>query len=79
MEKTFSEIIDKGECFTVAALKVTGNDMKALGFSGEEIGLALHSLLNDVIDEVLENSRPSLLEQAKTLASDKSLLYNSAT
>ena len=56
----------KGE-FSVADLKIDGNDLKELGFSGEEIGKTLKILLDDVIDGKIENEKSALLYEAKNL------------
>ena len=50
---------------TVPALAVDGNDMKALGYSGPQIGQILKQLLEKVLDGSLENRRESLLDEAK--------------
>ena len=50
---------------TVPALAVDGNDMKALGYSGPQIGHILKQLLEKVLDGSLENRRESLLDEAE--------------
>lgn len=50
---------------TVPALAVDGNDMKALGYSGPQIGQILKQLLEKVLDGSLENRRESLLDEAE--------------
>ena len=50
---------------TLPALAVDGNDMKALGYSGREIGAALNELLEKVLDGALENCRESLMAYAE--------------
>lgn len=50
---------------TVPALAVDGNDMKALGYSGLQIGHILKQLLEKVLDGSLENRRESLLDEAE--------------
>ena len=50
---------------TLPALAVDGNDMKALGYSGREIGDALNELLEKVLDGALENCRESLMAYAE--------------
>ena len=46
-------------------LAVDGNDLLALGYSGKEIGQCLNTLLSQVIDETLPNTRPALLAAAE--------------
>ncbi len=50
---------------TVPALAVDGNDMKALGYSGREIGKILNELLEKVLDGALENHREGLMAYAE--------------
>lgn len=50
---------------TLPALAVDGNDMKALGYSGREIGAILKELLEKVLDGTLENNQESLIAYAK--------------
>lgn len=50
---------------TLPALAVDGNDMKALGFEGREIGAILKELLEKVLDGTLENNQESLIAYAK--------------
>lgn len=47
-------------------LAVDGNDIKALGFEGREIGSTLKELLEKVLDGTLRNDRDSLIAYAKT-------------
>ena len=54
----------KGE-FSIAGLKIDGNDLKELGFSGEEIGKTLKALLDAVIDGKIENEKAALLNAVK--------------
>ncbi len=54
------------ECFSLKDLAVNGHDLLALGFSGgHALGIALNSLLEDVIDGKLPNTREALLQAAK--------------
>lgn len=48
-------------------LAINGNDLIAIGYEpGPAIGAELERLLNDVVGEKVENSRESLLSEAKT-------------
>mgnify|MGYP002623905335 CR=1 FL=1 len=62
---TAREIIAEQECFSLKDLAVNGNDIKALGFSGADIGKILNSLLELVIDEKCMNERGALIEKAR--------------
>jgi tRNA nucleotidyltransferase (CCA-adding enzyme) len=59
--KKAGEIIESGECYSLAQLAVNGDDLLALGLKGEEIGRALHSLLEKVITGEIKNRKEALL------------------
>lgn len=65
MEKTAERLIEEKQCFKLSDLAVNGNDIAELGFSGKEIGAALETLLNGVIDGKLVNERNALLEYVR--------------
>ena len=60
-----AEIQAENACLSLKDLAVNGNDLKALGFSGRQIGTCLNSLLNMVMDEQLPNEREALLKSAQ--------------
>ncbi len=60
-EDTARRIIAERECFSLKQLAVNGNDIKALGFRGAEIGEKLRYLLDLVIDGKCENNKEALL------------------
>ncbi len=59
------ELMEENKCLKIADLKVNGNDLKALGFSGKEIGDKLKEILNLVIDEKLENNKEKISDYIK--------------
>ncbi len=61
LESMTREIIRSEQCFTLKDLKINGNDLILLGFKGKEIGAALNSALENVIDGKLENQKEYLL------------------
>ena len=61
-ETILDALMARDACFSLRQLAVNGNDMKALGLSGRQIGQALDALLNAVIDGTLPNERGALLE-----------------
>ncbi len=63
-----NEIIAENECFSIKDLKINGNDLISLGFSGKEIGEKLNLCLNAVIDEKLKNEYDELVEFVKNEA-----------
>ena len=65
IEPLLEEILTENACLSVKDLAVDGHDLMALGFRGREIGRMLDSLLAQVLDETLPNTREALLETAK--------------
>ena len=63
--KVVSDIISKNECFTLKRLKIDGNDVKMMGYSGSEIKKVLNTLLLDVMFDRVENDKEKLLERLK--------------
>ncbi|MGN1133515.1 MAG: CCA tRNA nucleotidyltransferase [Oscillospiraceae bacterium] len=59
------ELMEQDKCLKIADLKVNGNDLKALGFCGKEIGDQLKKILDLVIDEQLENDKNKILDYVK--------------
>ena len=59
--KWLEEIENNNECCTISQLAVNGKDMEKKGLKGEEIGNALNSLLDAVIENKVENSKADLL------------------
>lgn len=62
-ESLFSEILESGECISLSALAVGGNDLP--WFSGSEVGAALQRLLEHVLEHPEDNQKEILLEMAK--------------
>ncbi len=60
---TVREIINNGECYSLKQLKVNGNDLKKLGYQGEEIKEKLQEILEEVIFDRLENDREIILKR----------------
>ncbi len=59
--------IEENDCFTLASLDITGNDLITLGFKGKKIGDALNLLLKEVIEEKIPNEKSALIKQATNL------------
>lgn len=55
------ELKEADACLQIRDLEVDGNDLMALGLQGKEIGQALQTLLDQVIDEKLPNEKEALL------------------
>ncbi len=64
-EELIKEYLEKGLPYKTSHLAIDGNDIKALGISGREIGRILSSLLSLVASGELENKKEMLLECIK--------------
>ena len=60
-ESLIFEIANGGECLTLKDLKINGNDLLNLGFSGRKIGESLNLCLQKVLDGDLQNDKAELL------------------
>ena len=60
-----NEVIDNDECYKISQLKINGEDVKALGFGGVEVGEILDKVLGAVIEGTLENDKQKILEFIK--------------
>ena len=60
-------IINSGYPFSVSDLAVGGEDMKAMGFFGREIGSVLDSLLKMTATDKIKNEREALLKAAEKI------------
>lgn len=61
-------ILSRGDCVSLSALAVSGNDLIALGIpAGKQVGTVLDDLLDRVIDGSLPNEKAALLTAAKNL------------
>lgn len=58
-------IVDRGDCYTIAGLAVGGEDMKAAGLAGRDIGDKLNSLLSLVLENPALNTKEYLLSTIK--------------
>ena len=65
IKKEISDILEKGECFKIQSLEISGTDLISLGFKGKEIGTILENILNLVIEEKLPNNKESLIAYIK--------------
>lgn len=66
-EEIINELKAEGACLTVSKLKISGNDIIALGAKGVEIGKILNKLLSDVVEEKIENEKTALVKRAAQL------------
>lgn len=56
-----------GACYQLSQLALKGDDLKAWGYSGREMGEVLQKLLDAVIDGKCENTRGALEAYLMTL------------
>ena len=61
------KIRERGDCITLKQLAVTGSDITALGIRGQQIGTTLHTLLDEVMRDLLPNDKDALLTRAEQL------------
>jgi len=65
VRKQLTALREEDSCLSVKDLAVDGNDLKALGLAGREIGETLRDLLDRVLEERLPNEREALLAWVK--------------
>ncbi len=61
MENMVSHIIERGDCFTLKDLDITGNDLMEYGLKGPEVGRILGLLLDIVIENQKLNDKQTLI------------------
>lgn len=65
LESLADEIIAENECFSLRSLDINGFDIIKLGYKNREVGEVLRFALNAVIDEYVENKKPSIIKFIK--------------
>ena len=65
IKKLAIEINDENSCLKVSNLAINGNDLIAVGLKGKEIGWALETALEAVIDEQIPNRAKEIMEYLK--------------
>lgn len=65
-ERQIEEIESSSLCLTISDLAVSGDDIKALGFRGKEIGTVLNKLLLLTLEEKIANKKEDLIEVVKS-------------
>ncbi len=58
----YDEVQESGLVYSIKDLDVSGDDLKALGLSGKEIGKALEDALSACIDERIENKKQEIIK-----------------
>ncbi len=68
--RIYREIIEKGQCFSIRDMKISGKDLIAAGTApGPALGEILNKLLEEVLDDPEKNNREYLLKRAGELKS----------
>ncbi|MBP3382142.1 MAG: hypothetical protein J6L00_05785, partial [Clostridia bacterium] len=65
-ETALFTLLETNPCYQLKDLRINGDALHALGFSGKEIGRALDTLLDAVIQGVCDNTPDALVSFAKT-------------
>ena len=58
-----TEVLNSGEPYSISHLKIDGNDLKQMGYSGEKIGQILDKLRKTVIKYPEKNNKKDLLKE----------------
>ena len=61
--KSIKDIINNKECYNIKDLKINGNDLKELGYKGNNIGKNLNYLLEEVIKNPSLNNKELLVKR----------------
>ena len=65
IRRLMAEIQAENACLSLKDLAVNGRDLMALGYNGKDIGVALQSLLEAVLDVHLPNEKDALLKTVR--------------
>ena len=66
IRSVLAQIRQENSCLTLKDLAVNGNDLMERGYAGKAIGETLKRLLDMVLEEQVENTRPALLKLVET-------------
>lgn len=67
LRRLSTEILERGDCFTIKDLDITGHDLMEYGLKGPEIGKTLDSLLHMVIENPALNEKGALIALIENL------------
>lgn len=62
LKRLADDVIKSGSCFGLKDLAINGDDCISIGLRGREIGSALNSALNAVMDERISNNKQDILD-----------------
>ena len=57
----------RGDCLRLSDLAIDGKDLMALGYKGKEIGIALETLFEAVLDDPSRNQKEKLIQYLKNI------------
>jgi tRNA nucleotidyltransferase (CCA-adding enzyme) len=63
----YEEIVRNNDCCTLKQLDVNGKDLQKLGLRGSAISVAMHTLLNAVMEDRVENTHDALIRYLEDL------------
>ncbi len=63
----YEEILRSHDCYTLKQLDVNGKDLQKLGLRGSAISVAMHTLLNAVMEDRVENTHDALIRYLEEL------------
>lgn len=66
-QAVYDRLLAENACCTVRELALSGDDVKAIGFTGESVGAVLQKLLDEVAAEKLDNTKEALAQRAERL------------
>lgn len=68
LEAIADDIVRSGDCLDKKHMMINGNDLISIGIpKGTQIGIILDSLLNEITDETIPNTKEALLKRALEL------------
>ncbi|MBQ3080308.1 MAG: HD domain-containing protein [Clostridia bacterium] len=67
LEAQYHQAISEGAVTDIHDLDINGNDLKAAGLRGSEIGLVLHALFALVLSEEIENRKSALMSRVEEI------------
>ena len=62
-KQMLASLLESGVCYRVSDMKINGDDLRALGFSGRNIGKMLEKMLYMIAEGKIENERKMLLSE----------------
>jgi tRNA nucleotidyltransferase (CCA-adding enzyme) len=59
------DILSKNDCLAIKDLKINGNDLISLGYSGKKIGIILEDVLDNILNYNLDNNYDDIIKFVK--------------